>query len=114
VLGTAVVYLDTWSAHEYRIENLSAGGAVLAGGPALPLHTLVQVVLRLGTMPSARIEARVTSTETTGQPRIAISFCSLDAALEDRLNDAVLSSLTVSYPRRLRQDSLVDLAPLLP
>lgn len=114
VLGTAVVYLDGWTAHEYRLENLAAGGALLAGGPVLASGQEVRVVLRVGTLPTERIDARVIWAESTSEPRIALSFTGLDATLEDRLQDAVLSSLTRHRPRRVRTDSLVDLAPHLP
>jgi len=113
-LGTAVVYLDGWTAYEYRLETLSVGGALLAGGPQLERGQTVQVVLRVGAMPTTRIDARVLWAEGAGRPRVALAFDGLDAMLEDELDDAVSSSLSRPQPRRVRTYSLVDLAPHLP
>ena len=96
--GEAVVLFDDDTAHRYRIDNLSAGGAQLAGLPALPPFEVLSLVLRVGAIPARTIEARVVWHSDDPIKRYGVTFLNLDADLADAINDVVLGILNGATP----------------
>jgi CheY-like chemotaxis protein len=77
----------------YRLINLSAGGVVLAGHPALAVGEQVQVLLRLGER-TLRAEATVLREAQNGQGTArALAFPDLPPDDEDLIQSAVLRAL---------------------
>ncbi len=112
-LGRAVVF-DGPTAHEYRVENLSAGGALLIGAPVPAVGTRLRLVLRVGAIPADPIEARVTHRTAGSQPGFAVAFVELEASLQDLVQDVVLATLQGFYQPTRPIDGVVEWASLLP
>lgn len=91
--GVAVVISGDGTAQRYRVDNLSAGGALLTGEPALPEFEVLRLVLRVGAIPARTIEARVVW-QTDGPVKgYGVTFVNLDAEIEDAIQDVVLGIL---------------------
>lgn len=73
----------------YTVANLSAGGALLSGGPPVAPGTEVEVLLHLAGRRRVSLPARVLR-ET---PTMAVTFDGLTPDQEDLIHDAVLSHL---------------------
>jgi len=92
-LGEGVVIFGDGTAHCYCVENLSAGGALLIGEPALPEFEVLRLVLRVGAVPARTIEARV-AWQTDGPVKgYGVTFVNLDTEIEDAIHDVVLGIL---------------------
>jgi hypothetical protein len=91
--GEAVVIFDDESAHRYRVDNLSSGGALLTGSTPLPLFEVVRVLLRVGGMPARMIKARTAWQTCDGVNSYGVTFLHLDADTEDSIHDVVLDIL---------------------
>ncbi len=89
-LGRAIVSFGQRSNCEYWVENLSAGGALLTGGPLIEIGQTVRVVLRIGAIPQMGIDARVVWQFRGTKPGIAVEFLNLDAEMEDLMCHAVV------------------------
>ncbi len=112
-LGRAVVF-DGPMANEYRVENLSAGGALLLGGPVPPVGARLQMVLRVGSIPTDRIEARVAFRMSGPGPGFAVAFIELDASLQDLIQDVVLAAMQGFCQPTRPADGIVEWASLIP
>ncbi|MBW2459873.1 MAG: PilZ domain-containing protein [Deltaproteobacteria bacterium] len=112
-LGRAVVF-DGPAANEYRVENLSAGGALLAGVPVPAVGTRLQMVLRVGSIPSEVIEARVTYQVGNARPGFAVAFVELDASLQDLIQDVVLAAMRGFHQPVRPAEGIVEWASLIP
>jgi len=112
-LGRAVVF-DGPRAHEYRVENLSAGGALLLGSPVPPVGSRLQLVLRLGALPTDVIEARVAYQTASRRPGFAVAFVELDASLQDLIQDVVLAAMQGFHQPTRPADGIVEWASLIP
>ena len=106
--GQALVSVDRRSGRAYRVENLSASGALLSGGPPLLPGRNVRLVLSLGDEPVG-LEARVVRRDDR---RTAVSFGRLDAAVEDRIQDEVVAALSGRRLRQLPMDESLPFEPL--
>ena len=71
------------------VANLSAGGALLSGGPEVAPGTQIQIVLHVARRRPVALLARV----MRAAPAIAVSFERLSPDQEDLIHDAVLSHL---------------------
>jgi CheY-like chemotaxis protein len=77
----------------YRVINLSAGGLMLAGDPALNVGDTVEVILRLGDR-TVRAHASVLRETRTGHGGVsALAFRDLAADAHDLVQSAVLRAL---------------------
>ncbi len=112
-LGRAVVF-DGPAAHEYRVENLSAGGALLSGEPIPAVGTRLQLALRVGAIPGDLIEARVAYRISGRRPGFAVAFVELDASLQDLVQDVVLATLQGFQQLPGPVEGVVEWASLLP
>ena len=97
-LGRAVVTLHATCAHEYEIINLSAGGALLMGGPRLRPGREVRVVLGVTGLSAIAVDAQVTRSDARDE-MVALCFIGLEVGIEDLIQETVLSALS---GRRLR------------
>jgi hypothetical protein len=111
--GRAVVF-DGPSAHEYEVENLSAGGALLIGSPVPEVGARLQLVLRVGGIPGELIEARVADRTADPRPGFAVAFVDLDASLQDLVQDVVLATLRGFDQPPRPVEGVVEWASLLP
>lgn len=112
-LGRAVVF-DGPTANEYRVENLSAGGALLVGGPVPPVGARLQMVLRVGSIPTDVIEARVAYRMGSAGPGFAVTFVELDASLQDLIQDVVLAAMRGFHQPARPAEGIVEWASLIP
>jgi c-di-GMP-binding flagellar brake protein YcgR len=78
-----------------RVENLSAGGALLVADPDGIRPGRIVLVLELPQRRPVRILAEVTRRDRTpeGQPCVALAFRNLRPEIEDRIQQAVLAAL---------------------
>jgi PilZ domain len=95
MVGSAIVSRDAVYIGTYLLENLSAGGALLAGDTKLSVGDRVQVMLELQFRARRfMLEAEVVRHARRGdQALFAIRFESLAAATQAAIKDAVLSEL---------------------
>lgn len=110
-LGTAVVHVNRWWTHEYRVEDLSAGGALLTDGPPLEIGHTVGLVLRLRGLETLWVDARVLRRLHGPGGGVAVAFVDLEAAVEDLIHDVVVAALSGRRLRPLPTDHAVDWAP---
>jgi hypothetical protein len=91
---TAVVHRGD-RAVRYRVQNLSAAGALLAGGPVLPVGETVEVSLYLSRRAVARLQAKVGRHQrgASGAALVALRFRHEAVDSEDQLHDALLAEL---------------------
>ena len=73
----------------YMVANLSAGGALLSGGPEVAPGTEIEILLHFAGRRPVALPARV----VRSAPSIAVSFHRLSPDQEDLIHDAVLSHL---------------------
>jgi ActR/RegA family two-component response regulator len=80
---------------QYLVEQLSAGGALLADGPDLPVGAALRVLLRWPRQLSVSLNCHVVrrQTDERGGVRLAVAFRSLPAFVEDQIHSAVLSAM---------------------
>ncbi len=88
-LGQAFVMFDGDTAVPYRVENLSAGGALLCDGPPIPARQTLQVVLRVEPLPPVEVGARIVWRGGGKRPRYGVEFIGMDASMEDAIHEAV-------------------------
>jgi len=88
-LGQAFVMIDGDAAASYRVENLSAGGALLCDGPPISSRETVQMVLRVEPLPLLEVGARVVWRGEGASPRQGVEFIGVDATTQDAIHDAV-------------------------
>ncbi len=88
--------------HLYLVEDLSVGGALLRGGPALAVGQVIRVCLRLGQNDSLVVEALTVRQIAEGgaATAMAIAFRNLTAKQEDDIQDAILNALEALNPPR--------------
>ncbi len=80
--------------HHYDVSNLSAGGALLIGEPALREGERVEVILRLPLYPEVRVQANVVRcVRDEGGNEIAVTFVHVDDRTEDHIQAALLSEI---------------------
>lgn len=86
---------------EYVAENLSAGGALLTGGPALVPGADVRVALPVGSL-MLHVQARVVHLRTNehGAVGSAVRFIDLCPNVQDIIQSHVLAFLRQSAGRR--------------
>jgi CheY-like chemotaxis protein len=88
----------------YAVENLSAGGALLSGGPPVPLGTVGEVVVHLGARRRLFLLARIIR---SGEA-IAVAFQDLPSNTEDLLQNLVLTELEEQRKRTPPSALIVD------
>ena len=94
--ATAMVLRDGVVQGEYLVENLCAGGALLACGGRVPtLAQHLQIVLRMPRRPALTLKAQVVRQESrrTGETFIALEFVHVPMWMEDVIQKAVVYSL---------------------
>ena len=92
--GTATVLLDHAKAGgDYLVQNASAGGVLLNGGPAMPEGTPVVVLLRLSGLEELRLAGLVVRRDAQFDDAIAVKFRGVAPAVQDMLQGVVLRSL---------------------
>lgn len=78
----------------YTVSNLSAGGALLVGGPAQHEGASVVVTLRLPLYPEVRVPAQVMRCTNDGpNVEVAVAFHHTDDRTEDHIQSALLSEI---------------------
>jgi hypothetical protein len=104
-LGSAVVRLGPWTCAEYRLGNVSAGGALLTGGPPIEPERRIDVLLKLrGDRPMAVSGRVLRSGQSRDDGGVAVQFEELEPSTEDRIQDAVVTALSGKRLRRLPTD----------
>ncbi len=98
-VGTAFVVRQVGTAETYRLENLSAGGALLSAGASLLLRERVRLVIRVAPLPAFEVEARVAWTGE-GAGEFGVEFIDASRDVEDAIHDAVVELLGGARPRR--------------
>jgi hypothetical protein len=102
-LGRAVLNFNSSGSYEYEVANVSAGGALLIGGPQLRKGRSVRVLLMLTGLASIAVDAHVIrSRDDDGT--VAVRFDALDVGLEDLIQEVVLSALSGRHLRALPMD----------
>ncbi|MBI2894166.1 MAG: PilZ domain-containing protein [Deltaproteobacteria bacterium] len=97
VVAAATVFTDQGCIGPLVVDNLSAGGAILAGHAGPPIDTAARVLLQLPGRALIAMPARVVrSSDGDGGPSFAIAFSNVSAAIEDTIQEAVLSALESS------------------
>ena len=91
--GTATVLLDHAKAGDYLMQNVSAGGVLLSGGPAITQRTPVVVLLRLSGLEELRLAGFVVRRDVQFDDAIAVKFRGVAPDVQDMLQGAVLMSL---------------------
>ncbi len=112
-LGRAIVTLHAHCAHEYEIINLSAGGALLMGGPRLRPGREVRVVLGVAGLSAIAVDARVIRSDERNE-MVALSFVALEVGIEDLIQEIVLSALSGRRLRPLPMDFALQFEALPP
>ncbi len=119
-LGTALLHLNKWWTNEYQIANLSAGGALLVGGPRIRSGRKVRAVLRMHGVQPMGVDLRVVrafdgeSSSEDACAGIAVQFIDLEPALEDLIHDVVLAALSGRHLRPQSMHEAIDWVPLDP
>lgn len=111
-VGEALVSVNGNCAVDYQIENISAGGAMLVGGPHLRPGRRVRVLLRLKGLPTIALDAYVLRGTEVQKPELAVRFTDLDPGIEDLIQDVVLSALSGRHLRPLPMDYAMKWEPL--
>jgi CheY-like chemotaxis protein len=95
VVGSAIVIRGEAYVGTYVLENLSAGGALLAGDTKLSIGERVRIMLQLHVRARRFVlEASVARHETRGDQGVfAVRFERLSAAAQDAIHDAVVHEL---------------------
>ena len=109
-IGSAIVYLNAWQANEYAVEDLSAGGALLTCGAPIRVGRNVRVVLRVLGFPPIAVDAKVLRRADDPRDGVAVAFIDLEAAVEDLIQDVVLSTLVGRRPRAEPAEVFVEWA----
>jgi hypothetical protein len=85
--------------HRYVIDNLSEGGALLAGPIAGPVGTQVMLKIFLQNLDPVDVSARIVRHESSdGNTYIAVCFTASVAKLRDAIHELVLQALTQFFP----------------
>ena len=84
----------------YLVENLSAGGALLSGGPRFPTGAPVQVLLRLPERAALSVDG-VVARRAKGDA-FAVSFIHQDDEVKDAIHEIVLRYLERNRPENKR------------
>ena len=92
--GRALIMADDVTAVAYRLDNLSAGGALLSDGPMQPLWKTYRLVLLLDGLPAVEVKARAVWQTEEVPPRLGVSFEHLDTTVQDMIHDVVLGILS--------------------
>ena len=109
-LGQARLHLNANWARDYQVANLSAGGALLIGGPRVRIGRRVEVVLAL----AGRTPIDVAAEVVRDDPRhgmVAVRFVGLEAELEDEIQQAVLCALDGQLPALVNETQHEALPP---
>lgn len=87
VSTSTTAYLDDVERTRYVVENLSAGGALLSGGPHLPVGAELSLILHIREGRTISVRARVVrhGDSTT----LGVEFIGLGAADEDLIHAEV-------------------------
>ncbi|HEX9294705.1 MAG TPA: response regulator [Polyangiaceae bacterium] len=93
VAATAIVWIEEQPPVRYLVEDLSAGGALLTGGPSLPMGQTIGLSLHIPSQPPMVIDGSVVRSSQSGSVALAVAFRSLSPADEDAIHQAVLSAL---------------------
>jgi len=92
---TDAVVHDGRGVQRYVVSNLSVGGGLFVGGPALRVGSRVDLILRLPLYPEVRLQGNVIrcTTNDEGAIEIAMEFVHIDDRTEDHIQSALLSEL---------------------
>ena len=105
--GSAFVHVNPWCCHRYRVVDLSAQGALLAG-PHLRPGRRVRLVIQVDGAEPLWLDGRVVRQDMAGEEGVAVAFVSLEAATEDALQDLALAALSGQQVHTLPSDVSVD------
>jgi len=109
---TALVKCRGERTHQYVVEDLSVGGALLRGGPPLAGGQVIRVCLRLEQGDSLVVEALTVRqiADDGAVPEMAIAFRNLTTNQEDDIQNAILNALEALNPPRsaVRQRAVSD------
>ncbi len=93
--ATAHAVRDDKILSSYRVENLSAGGALLSGDPPLVLESEYRLILNLPDSRPIALTGRVVRqhVDANGKKGYGIAFQGTDADTEDYIHNVILSHL---------------------
>lgn len=88
----------------YQVSNLSVGGALISGGPALEPDTVIDVELRIDEHDPIKLTAQVLRQQLEGSSQaLGIQFIETTPELEGRLTEAVTNAYRALGARVLGQ-----------
>jgi CheY-like chemotaxis protein len=91
VAAIAIVWSDERGPSRYLVEDMSAGGALLSGGPELPVGRKVGLSLHVAGEHLLDLQAEVV--RDCGPRGLAIAFRAMTPAGEDTIQQTVLAAL---------------------
>jgi c-di-GMP-binding flagellar brake protein YcgR len=93
IAAIAIVWLEDRGPIRYFVEDLSAGGALLTGGPELPLGAKLGLTLHIDDEGLLEMDAEVVRKAQARPPVVGVAFRNVSPADEDIIQQTALRAL---------------------